>query len=70
LVVEQNPAVIRTHETGDQIQSQGLAGSTWSKEDGDACGCLKLQLQRKRSGVRPAGKCFAEPGVDHLDGII
>ena len=54
-IVEQNAAFIRTHEAGDQIERERLAGPAGSEENRNAGGRLKFELERECRGIRPGG---------------
>src|SRR5436309_2225589 len=65
VVIEQNAALVRSHESSDRIECQSFSGSACSEQDRDSGGGFELEIEREPRGVGACGKRGSKARLNH-----
>ena len=67
VVVEEDAAGVGADEAGDGVESEGLAGSAGSEQDGGAGarGGFEFEVEGEGGGLGTGGELFADFGANH-----
>ena len=59
LVIQQNAALVGTHESGDGVERKGLARAAGPEQNRESAGGLEFDVERETGGLVPGRKLLA-----------